>query len=85
MRTQGSVRRSVGRYTIDVATTWDRPAVILLAHNRKVTYGYTGVEQSVAHYFDFVSGSVVIDPWRTTQPIEGMTVIHYGNTRHRSI
>jgi UDPglucose 6-dehydrogenase len=71
--------------TTNVETTWDRPAVILLAHNRQVTYGYTGVEQSAAHYFNFMPGSVVIDPWRTTQPIEGITVIHYGNSRRRSI
>jgi UDPglucose 6-dehydrogenase len=71
--------------TTDVVATWDRPAVILLAHNRQVTYGYTGVEQSAAHYFNFMPGSVIIDPWRTIQPIEGITVIHYGNSRCRSI
>ena len=27
------------------------------------------------------TGSVVIDPWRQLEPIDGITVIHYGNTR----
>jgi len=31
----------------------------------------------------FAEGSVVIDPWRKTPKAEGITVIHYGNTRER--
>ena len=67
----------------DVVDTWNRAAVVLLAHNREVTYGYTGQEQQDdAHYFDFVSGSVIIDPWRKTKQIKSdIKVIHYGNTR----
>lgn len=67
----------------DVVDLWDKPAVILLAHNREVTYGYTGTTQDDLHYFKFVSGSVIVDPWRkhhTTQP--DIKVIHYGNTRN---
>jgi UDPglucose 6-dehydrogenase len=71
---------------IDVVTTWNKPAVVLLAHNREVTYGYTGQAQVDAHYFDFVPGSVIVDPWRKlSQTIEGVTVIHYGNSRNKQI
>jgi UDPglucose 6-dehydrogenase len=57
-------------------------AVILLAHEASITYAGTGVEiGSKDFYFKPGVGSVLLDPWRTTQPIEGMTVIHYGNTR----
>jgi UDPglucose 6-dehydrogenase len=66
----------------DVVDSWDKPAVVLLAHNREVTYGYTGNQQSDAHYFDFVAGSVVVDPWRRTSADRSdIKVIHYGNTR----
>ena len=69
--------------TKDVVNTWDKAAVILLAHNREVTYGYTGKEQQDAHYFDFLPGSVVVDPWRKhTQSRTDIKVIHYGNTRN---
>ena len=30
----------------------------------------------------FAQGSIVVDPWRKIPPIEGVEVIHYGNTRH---
>ena len=30
---------------------------------------------------NFAEGSVVFDPWRKIPPIEGVRVIHYGNTR----
>lgn len=70
----------------DVVASWNKPAVILLAHNREVTYGYTGETQVDAHYFDFVPGSVIVDPWRTTPlDIKNMTIIHYGNTRSNQI
>ncbi len=29
----------------------------------------------------FAQGSVVVDPWRKTPNLEGVTVVHYGNTR----
>jgi UDPglucose 6-dehydrogenase len=60
----------------------DRPAVILMAHNAKVTYEGTGVDGSLqGWYFEPVVGSIIVDPWRTIPDIAGMTVIHYGNTR----
>ena len=70
--------------TTDVLIEWTKPAVILLAHNREVTYGYTGQKQEDAHYFDFVAGSVVVDPWRCQDRSRSdITVIHYGNTREQ--
>jgi len=32
---------------------------------------------------NFAQGSVVVDPWRKTPDIAGVTVVHYGNTRGR--
>lgn len=57
-------------------------AIILLAHNRHVTYGYTGETAEQQLYFTPGDGSIIVDPWRefstTNKTIE---VIHYGNTR----
>jgi UDPglucose 6-dehydrogenase len=57
------------------------PAVILMAHNRNITYGYTGTQAEDANYFEFKPGSIIVDPWRKLPTTNGMTVIHYGNTR----
>lgn len=55
--------------------------VILLAHNKKVTYEYRGFTEVQGLYCDIYPGSVVVDPWRTyVNP--NLEVIHYGNTRH---
>jgi UDPglucose 6-dehydrogenase len=59
----------------------DYPAVILMAHNRTITYGYTGVKAEDPHYFRFQEGSVIVDPWRKMPQEPGFEVIHYGNTR----
>ncbi len=68
--------------TSDVITDFDRPAVVLLAHNRHVTYGYTGQQQEEKFYFDIKPGSVIVDPWRSLNTnIKDITVLHYGNTR----
>jgi UDPglucose 6-dehydrogenase len=66
----------------DVVADFDRPAVILMAHNRHVTYGYTGQDQTEVFYYNPQPGSVIVDPWRSL-PLDTphMTVIHYGNTR----
>jgi UDPglucose 6-dehydrogenase len=67
----------------DVIANFDRAAVILMAHNRHVTYGYTGNNQQDPFYFDILKGSVVVDPWRTLDKTNSdWTVIHYGNTRN---
>jgi UDPglucose 6-dehydrogenase len=59
----------------------DRPHVILMAHNRGVTYGYTGTQTADQAYCVFPPRSVLVDPWRQQSDIPGITVIHYGNTR----
>ena len=57
-------------------------AVVLMAHNRSVTYGYTGNIQADIFYYNIKPGSVIVDPWRSLPlDLEGMTVIHYGNSR----
>jgi UDPglucose 6-dehydrogenase len=58
------------------------PAVVLLAHNRQITYGYTGKLPEQQLYFNLSGGSVVVDPWRKfTTETKNIEVIHYGNTR----
>jgi UDPglucose 6-dehydrogenase len=54
--------------------------VVLLAHNKKVTYEYRGFEENQNLYCTIEKGSIVVDPWRTFISAEHK-VIHYGNTR----
>jgi UDPglucose 6-dehydrogenase len=54
--------------------------VVLLAHNRAVTYEYRGVNEQQPLYCTIEKGSIVVDPWRTFKSADH-TVIHYGNTR----
>ena len=58
------------------------PVIILWAHDRKITYGYTGDQAATQPYCDIPKGSVIVDPWRKLSLThEGFVVIHYGNTR----
>jgi UDPglucose 6-dehydrogenase len=68
--------------TTDVVASIDRPAVVLMAHNRAVTYSNVDGDHVDHFYYDIRPGSVIVDPWRSL-PIDmpGMTVVHYGNTR----
>jgi len=65
----------------DVVTNLTGPAVILWAHDRKITYEYTGDQPETEPYCEIPAGSVIVDPWRKMCDITGLTVIHYGNTR----
>ena len=57
-------------------------AVVLLAHNRQITYGYTGQLPEQQLYFTPGTDSVIVDPWRTfTTENKNIKVVHYGNTR----
>jgi len=57
-------------------------AIVLLAHNRQITYGYTGDLPQQPMYFKPGPGSVVVDPWRRfSTDRDDIKVIHYGNTR----
>jgi len=55
--------------------------VVLLAHNKKITYEYRGFDDQQTLYCRIGEGSIIVDPWRTADDIPGCTVIHYGNTR----
>jgi UDPglucose 6-dehydrogenase len=72
--------------TRDVINSWYWPAVILMAHNRHVTYGYTGEDCTDSFYYDIKPGSVIVDPWRSIPlDMKDMKVIHYGNTRGNQV
>jgi UDPglucose 6-dehydrogenase len=62
--------------------TIDGPALFLWAHNRKITYEYTGNAPDTQPYCKIESGSIIVDPWRKL-PVDmpGVAVLHYGNTR----
>jgi len=66
----------------DVIIDFDKPAVVLMAHNRSVTYDYVAGDHADRFYYNVQPGSVIVDPWRRL-PVDmpGMTVLHYGNTR----
>jgi UDPglucose 6-dehydrogenase len=65
----------------DVVTQLTGPAVILWAHDRKITYEYTGDQPETEPYCEIPQGSVIVDPWRKLNDMTGLTVVHYGNTR----
>jgi UDPglucose 6-dehydrogenase len=57
-------------------------AIVLLAHNRHITYGYTGDTPEQQLYYQLGLSSVVVDPWRTFKTdTKSIKVLHYGNTR----
>ena len=68
--------------TTDVITEVKHPCIVLLSHNRSVTYGYTGDIRDDTFYCDIPMGSIIVDPWRKLPHNDRHTVIHYGNTRH---
>jgi UDPglucose 6-dehydrogenase len=56
--------------------------VILLAHDRKVTYNYRGFDEEQNLYCKIENGSIVVDPWRKFKTSNtSIEIIHYGNTR----
>ena len=59
----------------------DIPVIAFLAHNRTITYGYTGVQEEQDFYVQIADGSVIVDPWRQFRTNKEYEVIHYGNTR----
>jgi UDPglucose 6-dehydrogenase len=67
----------------DVVAEVNEPAVYLWAHNRTITYEYTGNQPETKPYCDIKPGSVIVDPWRKLKSTPDIQVIHYGNTRHR--
>jgi UDPglucose 6-dehydrogenase len=65
----------------DVVAGVDHPAVFLWAHNRKITYEYTGDQQDTLPYCKIQPGSIIVDPWRKLISTPDVKVVHYGNTR----
>lgn len=57
------------------------PCILLMAHNRQITYGYTGDVRDDTFYAPIEAGSVIVDPWRKLNDMTGYEIIHYGNTR----
>jgi len=66
----------------DVVASVDYPAVVLMAHNRNITYGYTGEAATDRDYYEIVPGSLIVDPWRGENNRPGVISVHYGNTRN---
>jgi UDPglucose 6-dehydrogenase len=58
--------------------------VILLAHNRSVTYKHIASLETQNLYCKIEKGSVIVDPWRKFPKSDDYIVIHYGNTRIQS-
>jgi hypothetical protein len=67
--------------TTDVVNDFNQPAVFLWAHNRKITYEYTGDQTDTQPYCTIAGGSIIVDPWRKLTSTSVVQVIHYGNTR----
>ena len=79
--TDGSYSKLVGHYCTELGAdpTYDivhsHPAAYLLAHD----VDHTERLETVA------KGSVVVDPWRRSKPVDGVRLIPWGNTRNRVI
>ena len=65
----------------DVVATIDQPSVILWAHDRQITYEYTGEQTRTQAYCVVPDCSIIVDPWRKLESTDTVKVIHYGNTR----
>jgi UDPglucose 6-dehydrogenase len=64
-----------------VVESVDESAIFLWAHNRKITYEYTGNQADTKPYCDILPGSIIVDPWRKLESTNDVKVVHYGNTR----
>lgn len=65
----------------DVVDSIKDSSVILWAHDRQITYEYTGEQSRTQAYCAIPAGSIIVDPWRKLDSADGVEVIHYGNTR----
>jgi hypothetical protein len=60
---------------------------VLLAHNRRITYGYatehSDSDLDDSFYTDIPEGSIIVDPWRKMDTnSDKYTVVYYGDTRN---
>lgn len=71
----------------DCVESIDEASMILYAHNRYVTYGYTGQSAVLNDFYcDIPEGSVIVDPFRSLPKKSNLyEVIHYGNTRTQKL
>lgn len=65
----------------DVVDGISQASVILWAHDRQITYEYTGEQDRTQAYCAIPKDSVIVDPWRKLTSVNGVEVVHYGNTR----
>ena len=65
----------------DVVDSIAEPAVVLWAHDRQITYEYTGDQDKTKPYCEIPTGSIIVDPWRKLKSTPEVEVVHYGNTR----
>ena len=66
----------------NVVDSINEASVVLMAHNRFITYGYTGDVRDDSFYCPIPDGSTIIDPWRRLpKTLKDIEVVHYGNTR----
>lgn len=65
----------------DVVDHIPNRAIVLMAHNRQITYGYTGQQAQDPTYCAIPPGSVIVDPWRRWPRDQDLEVIYYGDTR----
>lgn len=65
----------------DVVKELTGPHVILWAHNRKITYEYTGDQLDTQPYCAIPPESIIVDPWRKLGSTSKYKIVHYGNTR----
>jgi UDPglucose 6-dehydrogenase len=65
----------------EVVAAVNEPSVFLWAHNRRITYEYTGEQEDTKPYCDILPGSIIVDPWRQLHSTDSIKVVHYGNTR----
>lgn len=57
------------------------PTIFLWAHDRQITYEYTGEQDKTKPYCEIPDGSMIVDPWRKLKSTDAVEVVHYGNTR----
>jgi UDPglucose 6-dehydrogenase len=64
----------------------EEASIVLYAHNRYITYGYTGQSAVMNDFYcDIPDGSIIVDPFRSLpKKSNRYEVIHYGNTRKKS-
>ena len=62
-------------------------SMVLYAHNRYVTYGYTGQSAVMNDFYcEIPEGSIIVDPFRSLpKKSNRYEVVHYGNTRTQEL